>query len=590
MRPRRAPLQRAPRTPSSVPPAASLSVQVVPRPRPAAGERTAGTAPPAHLGFVGRPPAPTLPPVHPGLHDRRSGEALPETIDLPLVAVRRAAEAGVRSPAAPLPFAERIQQSFGAFDLHGVRAHLGGEASASARSLGARAYATGGHVVFAGRPDLFTAAHEAAHVIQQRAGARPAGGIDRPGDPHERNADAVAAQVVAGRPAGHLLASYAQRPGGPPPGPHHPSSGAPVQRKVGLEIESLIPVHEAEDNGPGKNVQSGRKIVEYLDLKLVTDHAGQFRGFPGGSGIVEYQTPARPEGEINKVLEDVGTAGDLTQSIVDSLKTSFSTAMEVDGKKSAVMKPSTVGDAPDDKLELGLKDATQAQIDAIDGSGRFQINIGVPASAVYGVFGVGATALLRGEQTQKARRVYGLIQKTASTAIQLARSLGLSPQKDKVDFDRAVGFLTLLLQHLVAPGLLPVGEHETEKQHFAFLPKTPLHLVFNSLPDALRQALAGGRDMILKAVAEHEVKPETSLYSDTTVDDTLTQILGGTGDPVVASVIDSAPLPLEEAGDSKEAPVLETRHIRGPRVAPGKWAETAGELLAPLLKAIAGKT
>ncbi|KFA94835.1 hypothetical protein Q664_00250 [Archangium violaceum Cb vi76] len=69
----------------------------------------------------------------------------------------------------------------------------------------AGAFTTGGHVVFGGKPDLRTAAHEAAHVVQQRAGARPSGGIGKDGDAHERHADAVADAVVAGRSAEGLL-------------------------------------------------------------------------------------------------------------------------------------------------------------------------------------------------------------------------------------------------------------------------------------------------------------------------------------------------------------------------------------------------
>ncbi|MEO1271892.1 MAG: DUF4157 domain-containing protein, partial [Myxococcota bacterium] len=37
--------------------------------------------------------------------------------------------------------------------------------------MGSLAYATGHTVAFKQSPDLHTAAHEAAHVVQQRAGA-----------------------------------------------------------------------------------------------------------------------------------------------------------------------------------------------------------------------------------------------------------------------------------------------------------------------------------------------------------------------------------------------------------------------------------
>jgi hypothetical protein len=65
---------------------------------------------------------------------------------------------------------------------------------------------------------LHTAAHEAAHVIQQRHGVQLLGGVGEVGDRYERNADAVADRVVAGRSASDLLAPFAdgaQARGGP---------------------------------------------------------------------------------------------------------------------------------------------------------------------------------------------------------------------------------------------------------------------------------------------------------------------------------------------------------------------------------------
>jgi hypothetical protein len=38
-------------------------------------------------------------------------------------------------------------------------------------------YATGNHVAFKGAPNLHTAAHEAAHVVQQRGGVQLKGGV-----------------------------------------------------------------------------------------------------------------------------------------------------------------------------------------------------------------------------------------------------------------------------------------------------------------------------------------------------------------------------------------------------------------------------
>jgi hypothetical protein len=129
--------------------------------------------------------------------------------------VRRAASAGVAGSGGPLPYLEAIQRSFGRHDISGIRAHTGSEAAAANEAMGSRAYATGDRVAFAGSPDLHTAAHEAAHVIQQRAGVHLAGGVGKAGDEYERHADAVADAVVRGEVAERLLDRLASGRGGP---------------------------------------------------------------------------------------------------------------------------------------------------------------------------------------------------------------------------------------------------------------------------------------------------------------------------------------------------------------------------------------
>jgi hypothetical protein len=142
-----------------------------------------------------------------------------------------AAASGVAGAGGALPHHDTIQRAFGRHDISQVRAHTDEHAADSARSIGAAAFATGDHVAFAGAPSLHTAAHEAAHVVQQRGGVQLYGGVGEVGDAHEGNADAVADAVVAGRSAEALLDPYSGA-----------SSGGgvqrQVQRKVGFEIES----------------------------------------------------------------------------------------------------------------------------------------------------------------------------------------------------------------------------------------------------------------------------------------------------------------------------------------------------------------
>jgi len=128
--------------------------------------------------------------------------------------VHQAAAVGIAGAGARLPHLDRIQRSFGSYDLAGVRAHVGGGAARACQEIGATAFATGNDVAFGRSPDLHTAAHEAAHVVQQRGGVHLAGGVGREGDAYERHADAVADRVVAGDSAEDLLAEMSPAPAG----------------------------------------------------------------------------------------------------------------------------------------------------------------------------------------------------------------------------------------------------------------------------------------------------------------------------------------------------------------------------------------
>jgi hypothetical protein len=128
--------------------------------------------------------------------------------------VHAAAAAGIAGSATRLPYFDEIQRAFGAHDVSSVRAHVGGEAATATAAMGAGAYASGDHVAFARAPDLRQAAHETAHVVQQRGGVQLDGGVGREGDAHERHADAVADRVVRGESAEALLSSPGRSSGG----------------------------------------------------------------------------------------------------------------------------------------------------------------------------------------------------------------------------------------------------------------------------------------------------------------------------------------------------------------------------------------
>ncbi len=163
----------------------------------------------------------------------------PESEDL-----HQLASEGLSGGGGELPHGEAIQAAFGGHDVGGISAHVGGAAAGAASAMGATAYATGDHVAFAAQPDLHTAAHEATHVVQQRAGVvQLKGGVGQVGDPYERHADQVADAVVAGRNAEPVLDSFLG--GGSGVGT---SSEAPVQRDTTMASlpEALGPAQSGD--------------------------------------------------------------------------------------------------------------------------------------------------------------------------------------------------------------------------------------------------------------------------------------------------------------------------------------------------------
>jgi hypothetical protein len=128
--------------------------------------------------------------------------------------IHEIAAAGASGSSGPLPFADRVQRSFGRHDVSAIRSHQDSAATEANAAMGSTAYAHGSHVAFRGAPDLHTAAHEAAHVVQQRADVQLKGGVGEAGDAYERHADAVADTVVAGDSAEALLSTMGGAPSG----------------------------------------------------------------------------------------------------------------------------------------------------------------------------------------------------------------------------------------------------------------------------------------------------------------------------------------------------------------------------------------
>ena len=124
-------------------------------------------------------------------------------------AVKATASQGMKGSAGSLPYLSKIQESFGSHSVSSVKAYTDDAAKAASAAMGASAYAKGDKVAFSeAGMNLHTAAHEATHIIQQRAGIKPPGGVGTPGDPLEQQADAVADEVVQGNSVEGMLDSF----------------------------------------------------------------------------------------------------------------------------------------------------------------------------------------------------------------------------------------------------------------------------------------------------------------------------------------------------------------------------------------------
>ncbi|WP_428264373.1 DUF4157 domain-containing protein [Haliangium sp.] len=204
--------------------------------------------------------------------------------------VHELATQGVSGAGARLPHLDRIQTAFGSqHDLSNVQTYTGGAAGDASSKLGADAYTRGERIAFRNTPDLRLAAHEAAHVVQQRGGVHLPGGVGTPGDAYERHADDVAARVAAGQSASDLLSST--------PG-NAPTSG-PVQFAIPVAVIW------------GAKAVAATTFDAFIDFAIAAvlglpapgalDHVGNFL-----INLVPFLGEAKKVKKIKKLLQVVG--------------------------------------------------------------------------------------------------------------------------------------------------------------------------------------------------------------------------------------------------------------------------------------------
>ena len=198
----------------------------------------------------------------------------------------RAAE-GVKGSGGAMPYAAQIQAAFGSHDVSGIQAYQGGDAAAASKDIGARAYATGDKVAFGESPDLHTAAHEAAHVVQQRAGVSLKGGVGQSGDTYEQHADAVADLVVQGKSAEGLLDQYA---GG--------GGGGSVQRSAVQMDTKTVDLNEGATD-TADTLESGAGTAEKVE-----EGAGDIKGKADAVGAAPVSDAAQKAEDAAKAVKE----------------------------------------------------------------------------------------------------------------------------------------------------------------------------------------------------------------------------------------------------------------------------------------------
>ncbi|HTJ46723.1 MAG TPA: DUF4157 domain-containing protein [Kofleriaceae bacterium] len=236
---------------------------------------------------------------------------------------RDVAARGVASGGSALPHLGTIQESFGRHGaaLDGVSAHVGGDAATAAGAIGAKAYATGDRIAFASSPDLHLAAHEAAHVVQQRGGVSLKGGVGASGDAYERHADRVADAVTSGRSAEAILDAH--------PGTGSATSAVQrfdagsgghqgIERTVaGVDVEGGLG-HDLKKNEPKKGekeqgvnaIYSGNYMQDFSQMHAVFVHE-KLKELP--TRPVDYA-----QGKKTPTIGDAGAEA-LTDSVIRAL-------------------------------------------------------------------------------------------------------------------------------------------------------------------------------------------------------------------------------------------------------------------------------
>jgi len=181
------------------------------------------------------------------------------------VSPKQIAALGTSGSGSKLPHYHKIQRSFGSHDLSTVDAYTGEAARTASTDLNAEAYTVGDSIAFRDRsPSLETAAHEAAHVIQQRSGVQLRGDLDQPGDLYEQHAEIVAARLVSGESVESLLNTG-------PAGGEAVIRGGTIAMSSPVQRQTEATAREASGDESGPSVETESSLETSTEQTVYAD-------------------------------------------------------------------------------------------------------------------------------------------------------------------------------------------------------------------------------------------------------------------------------------------------------------------------------
>jgi hypothetical protein len=280
--------------------------------------------------------------------------------------IHAAAALGTSGPSTELPHRDPIQRAFGRHDVGHIKAHVGGAAQAGTAAMGADAFATGDRVAFAAQPDLHTAAHEAAHVVQQRGGVQLAGGVGEAGDTYEKHADDVADLVVQGQSAEALLDQHSGQHAGQSAGQHAGQPAGGGDRGGGaIQRHAFVGGTQIKKSDPLAKGAAGAFITDdvvrsYKTRDELVDHAAGTTDYLGnlddGTWLRFHPTGLNVLGEMHTLvtlthcMRAVGSKSFISERFAtDDLATGSNLKAEYEEENEGKFKEMGIDSDPDKK-------------------------------------------------------------------------------------------------------------------------------------------------------------------------------------------------------------------------------------------------